>query len=341
MLVLLCIYYFFIYKEKEIYKRNRSNPTPARMKATLRPLGMRMVMDAPLPPGHDLKKLYSNLPPPPPSPTQANAKSKIGIDHWCQQLTFFIATGRLHCIDKIAAIIAHLEPRSVPILDITPDYLHLLPPADHSSSASSVSPSRLDQTEYLSTGLKPLSVQLIKNAKTKIVMENLFNWRAVSEVFKVVDPHRLSYANLYDAFDLDDLSLVLRPEWLPLTPKVGSVVLPFLLLVLYVKLATNTTGSDDVSILFSKLKRSVLFFAVSVSVQLVHMSHLLLLLLLFQPPLIDIPNMPAEVFLSALAERRVRFFESPALDQFGVERCTHPHPHTHMRARARRSSPEG
>lgn len=230
------------------------------MKATLRPLGMRMVMDAPLPPGHDLKKLYSNLPPPPPSPTQAKAKSKISVDHWCQQLTFFIATGRLHCMDKIAAIIAHLEPRSVPILDITPDYLHLPPPADHS-------PSRLDQTEYLSTGLKPLSVQLIKTAKTKIVMENLFNWRAVSEVFKVVDPHRLSYANLYDAFDLDDLSLVLRPEWLPLTPKVGSVVLPFLLLVLYVKLATNTTGSDDVSILFSKLKRSVLFFAVSVSVQ--------------------------------------------------------------------------
>jgi hypothetical protein len=30
--------------------------------------------------------------------------------------------------------------------------------------------------------------------------------------------------------------------------------------------------------------------------------------------------MPAEVFLSALAERRVRFFESPALDQFGVVR---------------------
>jgi hypothetical protein len=228
-----------------------------------------MVMDAPLPPGHDLKKLYSNLPPPPPSPPQAKMKSKIGVDHWCQQLTFFIATGRLHCIDKIAAIISHLEPRSAPILDIKPDYLHLLPPAAHSSSTSSISPSRLDQTEYLSTGLKPLSVQLIKTAKTKIVMENLFNWRAVSEVFKVVDPHRLSYANLYDAFDLDDLSLVLRPEWLPLTPKVGSVVLPFLLLVLYVKLATSTTGSDDVSILFSKLKRSVLFFAVSVSVQLV------------------------------------------------------------------------
>jgi hypothetical protein len=222
---------------------------------------MRVVMDAPLPPGHDLKKIYSNLPPPPPSPAQAGNRerppSKIDVDHWCRQLTYFIVTGRLHCIDKIVAIIAHLEPRAVPIFDIKPDYLHLAPAQPPPGSATSP---RLDQTEYLSSGLKPLSVQLVKSAsKAKIVVENLFNWRAVSEVFnKVVDPHRLSYANLYDAFDLDDPSLVLRPECpLPLTPQVGSVVLPFLLLVLYVKLASNTPGSDDVSILFSKLKRTV------------------------------------------------------------------------------------
>lgn len=255
-----------------------------------------------VPPPH-YKQLYSNVPPQPRTydddqPTTATtdgtgrgrrrARQMADVNGWCMQMALLIDTGRLHCLDKVAAVIAHLEPRTAPLYkpSALADLL-LLPaapaqPQPTTRTTGATAPevafakaARLDLGAYdLTTpsekagGFGPLSVQLVKtaragggppsSAKAKVMVENLFHWRCVSEVFQVVDAQRLSYANLYDALDLGDMSLVLRSEWRKkLTPRAEAIVVCFLLLLLYVKLCIGSRGSDDVGLLFSKLKHEV------------------------------------------------------------------------------------
>ena len=193
--------------------------------------------------GYELRAIQSEAVPPPSIYRDSGKEHRAPPDQerWLRGMTGFTATGRLKSLCRIATIAGHLE-----VLDPIRYKEQLGTPAVKKSSS---------HHRTVGPVLGPLSVQLKKSIKTLVFIENLMASHALHEMFQIVDRQRLTFANIFDAFMKDDLSLVVRQDALPLPP--NSAVIPFLLLILYVKLVTKTTGHSDVTGLFTLLRKKV------------------------------------------------------------------------------------
>jgi len=133
-------------------------------------------------------------------------------------------------------------------------------------------------------------VHFFKNHSSLILVSFLFHPRALHSLFSVLDKSKFTFKNIYNALNTGEIAPLIHSPLLPL-PSNSSIPL-FLFLLLYLKLVSNTPGASEVSQLFANLKLS--------------------------PPEIDFP-IPVSLFISALSERRVRFFDSPN-QQLGMSR---------------------
>lgn len=168
---------------------------------------------------------------------------------WLRGMTGFTATGRLRALCRVATVAGHLE-----LLERDPSqHNHAINAQMHKKDGRRRS--RRAPVRFAGPVLGPLSLQIRKNVKSLIFIENLLSPFALHELFQVVDRPHLNFARIFDALLKEDLSLVVRQGCLPLPP--NSAVVPFLLLVLYVKLITKTTGHSDASGLFAVLRKKV------------------------------------------------------------------------------------
>ncbi len=136
--------------------------------------------------GKVIRRVFSNVPPDQQHyhhhlrPLAPRREWK-GVDFWSKELLSFISTGRLQFIDRIATIIQNLEPKTA----------SLLAPFHHHYNQNEIAavPSLLDEAKY-AIELQPLSVQLVKNVKVLVFIENLFTAQAMHAIFRVVDKSR-------------------------------------------------------------------------------------------------------------------------------------------------------
>ncbi len=133
--------------------------------------------------GKVIRRVFSNVPPQHQHhhlrPLAPRREWK-GVDFWSKELLSFISTGRLQFIDRIATIIQNLEPKTASLL--APFHHH------HQNEIAAIVP-LLDEAKY-AIELQPLSVQLVKNVKVLVFIENLFTAQAMHAIFRVVDKSR-------------------------------------------------------------------------------------------------------------------------------------------------------
>jgi len=184
------------------------------------------------------------------SPEKNRTSHSVNIEVCCRMFVSYILNDLLQYLPRIATIIGHIEPQPT-----------------HEQKSKGRPPQRTE------TNL--------------LFIDNLFEPHTVAAVFRLIDSKRneFTFANIFTALENSDVSLLVDPRHLPLPS--ASPFVPFLLLLLYVRLikSTPTEAVELYSLLF-KLKYKKLDFGYFKG------------------------KLKPESFINGIVERRIRFYHS-------------------------------